>query len=127
MVHIDAYIVKAEGYALVVQNSVLSRTYFYGSPEFNEIKSAIELALLNGCKAILEYNNIPSVGTGELDIIMFVVSHHPMGEMVHRIWNFKIEWENCILNQNDDFAMQYLNELAVNLCNFVAFLRENLI
>lgn len=119
--------VKAEGYALVVQNSVLSRTYFYGSQEFNEIKSAVELALLNGCKAILEYNNIPSAGTGEVDIIMFVVSHHPMGEIVNRIWNFKVEWENCILNRNEDFAMQYLNDVAVSLGNFIAFLRENLI
>ena len=91
-------------------------TYYIGSSEFNDIKRNMKLALLNLCKILLVYNNIPFNEEPEDSIITFVGSRQNYSLLVHRVKSEMELWEGATRRKTCRYY--YLENVVEALDNF---------
>lgn len=91
-------------------------TYYIGSSEFNDIKRNMKLALLNLCKILLVYNNIPFNEEPEDSIITFVGSRQNYSLLVHRVKSEMELWEGATRRKTSRYY--YLENVVEALDNF---------
>lgn len=90
--------------------------YYIGSSEFNDIKRNMKLALLNLCKILLVYNNIPFQEEPEESIITFVGSRQNYSLFVHRVKSEIDLWEGATRRKTSRYY--YLDNVVEALENF---------
>lgn len=91
-------------------------TYYIGSSEFNDIKRNMKLALLNLCKILLVYNNIPFQEEPEESIITFVGSRQNYSIFVNRVKSEIDLWEGATRRKTSRYY--YLDNVVESLDNF---------
>lgn len=102
-------------------------TYYIGSSEFNDIKRNMKLALLNLCKILLVYNNIPFQEEPEESIITFVASRQNYSQLVYRVKSEIELWEGATRRKTSRYyylenvveALERFENLVVKECKLI--------
>ena len=102
-------------------------TYYIGSSEFNDIKRNMKLALLNLCKILLVYNNIPFQEEPEDSIITFVASRQNYSQLVYRVKSEIELWEGATRRKTSRYyylenvveALERFENLVVKECKLI--------
>ena len=102
-------------------------TYYIGSSEFNDIKRNMKLALLNLCKILLVYNNIPFNEEPEDSIITFVASRQNYSQLVYRVKSEIELWESATRRKTSRYyylenvveALERFENLVVKECKLI--------
>ena len=102
-------------------------TYYIGSSEFNDIKRNMKLALLNLCKILLVYNNIPFNEEPEDSIITFVASRQNYSQLVYRVKSEIELWEGATRRKTSRYyylenvveALERFENLVVKECKLI--------
>ena len=101
--------------------------YYIGSSEFNDIKRNMKLALLNLCKILLVYNNIPFQEEPEESIITFVASRQNYSQLVYRVKSEIELWEGATRRKTSRYyylenvveALERFENLVVKECKLI--------
>ena len=127
MLHCETYYKKAQTYTLKVENSIALVNYTKGSELFKEIKSAIDLSLLNICKAIMAKTRLHINSEDAKEIIYFVAERDQSSALINRILNNEMMWECSLAAGGVNIETQkLLNLIHTDLKTLLNYLKHNL-